>query len=221
MELSQGMVTSTAGLTCDTTNSNKTSESQSNGGGATELSDEKSNSDNKTNPNTVEKLLTQNNDVRSTMSADQTISNPELSGNPVSVTDSSTISTGQTVEPQTNGLSISSAVVENGPGQTLDNTGYSNYGPYGQRSLPSSVAAVGKSGSNIPSFQPPMQARFPVNQPSSSTPTLNQLLATPSRFPINSSEQSGDHTNQTQTEISRTQRQSWEQDQRHQVGFAL
>ena len=210
---SQGMVTSTAGLTGDTTtNSTETSETRNTVGNSNAFSEVKNNSDNKTTIS-AEEVLPLNNDIHRTMATDQASTNPELSRETGSVDVAMATTTGQSSEPQTNGLSLSSPVTANGPAQTFASPTFSNYGPYGQ----SPLSSTGKPGQNFPGFQPSMQSRFPVNQPSSSTPTLNQLLAAPSRFQVNSSNPSGEQSGQNQPEISRHQRQSWDQDPALQV----
>ena len=206
------MVTSTAGLACDTSTTKENRETQNTQANSNEYNELKKKTGDKSVINPIEKIATKNNDISSTMSNNSASVNNELNSEAgtIDAATASSTATDYTADPLTNG-SVSSPSADV-PVHNFASTSHSNYGPYNQNSMNSQS----KPGQNLPNFhQPSMQSRFPANQPSSATPTLNQLLATPARFPAPTPDAS--KSLNSQEDIARVQRQSWEQDPSQQV----
>ncbi|XP_076818365.1 AT-rich interactive domain-containing protein 1A-like isoform X2 [Clavelina lepadiformis] len=119
--------------------------------------------------------------------------------------------------PYGNGVPVTSAMSVNGPlvaappPQSAVPSSYANYSPYNHHS----TAYPGKSGvppgrqMPNPAYPPSMSQRYP-NQQGVATPTLNQLLTTPSRYPTQYTGYTNHSASQQQPDYSQGGSQTWQ-----------
>lgn len=195
------MVTTTAGTVSDHSSNKENRESQN----KDDLKNEhsiKTNSVDNSKSVPEEKLSAIGDGTNSTMSVNQIAGGEEATQS----SDTATSNTRSNVEGSSNGYPDSSTSISNGPVDAFANTPQTNYQPFvNATSLGEQTGTT--VNPNAQTFAPP---QFSKTQQSSTTPTLNKLLMSPSRYPPNYMNTSNSSASNLQPRSNQRQIQSWD-----------
>ena len=201
--ISLGMVTTTAGTVSDPSSNKENRESQNKEDPKNEHS-MKANSVDNSKPLPEDKLNSINDGVTQGMSNDQAATNVDSTQNSRSETATTTVSSN--VDGSSNGFPEPNSCIPNGPVESFSNVPQPNY-----QTFTNASSFGGQAGPSVrPSASSYVPSQFSKNHQSSTTPTLNKLLMSPSRYPHNYLNNSNPSSNNHQ-KPNQGHMQSWDQ----------